>query len=175
MPVMRRWIIPIIIGLLFGAAAYQSTLLATPYALMKLAMNRVGGDGKVNQFQHGAMATAANQPIVRPSPDLAYSNCVFDISEAPVLIDVAPVPDHYWSVSVFDARTDVAAVRSDRDTGGKSARLALVSKGQAAPAGYERVELAHARGIVLIRILLANREEFASVDAIRRQSTCKRG
>jgi hypothetical protein len=172
---MRRWLLPILIGGATALCAYQATLWATPFALMQLAMNRIGGDGKINQFSHGKMATAANQPIVRPSPDLAYSNCVFDISDGPVLIDVAPVPDHYWSVSIFDARTDVAVVRSDRDTGGKPARLALVSKGQVAPAGYERVELAHTRGIALIRILLANREEFAAIDAIRRQSSCKRG
>jgi uncharacterized membrane protein len=171
---MRLWIAPLIIGLLLGIVAYHAALLATPYALMQLAMNRIGGDGKVNQFRHGELATAANQPIVRPSPDLAYSNCIFDIAEGPVLVDVAPVPGHYWSVSIFDARTDVAAVRSDRDTRGKPARLALASKGQLVPAGYERVELAYARGIILIRILLASREEFPSVDAIRRKSTCKR-
>lgn len=170
---MRRWIFPIVIGGVLCAGAYQATLLATPYALMRIAINRLGTSGTVNQFSHGKIATAANQPIVRPSPDLAYSTCLFDVSDGPVLIDVAPVPEHYWSISIFDARTDVAAVRSDRDTGGKPARLALVRGGQAAPAGYEAVPVKHDRGIALIRILLANPNEFAAVDAVRRQSRCK--
>lgn len=172
---MQRWIFPIIVGGLLCAGAYQVTLLATPFALMRVAINRLSTSGAVNEFSHGKMATAANQPIVRPSPDLAYSNCVFDVSNGPVLIDIAPVPNHYWSVSIFDARTDVAAVRSDRDTGGKPARLALFGEGQTAPAGYEAVPLKHDRGIALIRILLANPKEFAGVDAIRRQSRCKAG
>jgi hypothetical protein len=90
-----------------------------------------------------------------------------------VLVDVASVPGHYWSLSIFDARTDVAAVRSDRDTGGKPARLALVKAGQTAPQGYEPVRLQYDRGIALIRILLSSPAEYPVVDAIRRKSTCK--
>jgi hypothetical protein len=90
-----------------------------------------------------------------------------------VLVDVPPVPGRYWSLSIFDARTDVAAVRSDRDTKGASARLALIKQGQMAPAGYEPVLLGYDRGLALVRILLANPSEFTAVDAIRRKSTCK--
>jgi uncharacterized membrane protein len=121
---MRRWIFPILAGGFIAFGAYQATLLATPYALMQAALMKVGQQGPANQFAFAPMTTADNQTIVRPSPDLSYSTCVFDMSKGPVLVDVQPVPDHYWSVSIFDARTDVAAVRSDRDTKDKAARLA---------------------------------------------------
>jgi hypothetical protein len=170
---MRRWLVPLVAGALVALGAYQATLLATPFVLMHAAMKKLGARGPDNQFAFGQMATADRQPIVRPSPDLAYTSCVFDLSKGPVLVDVAPVPGHYWSVSIFDARTDVAAVRSDRDTGGNAARLALLKPGQKAPSGYEPVRLQHDRGIALIRTLLANAEEFPAVDAIRRKSTCK--
>jgi len=155
----------------FGA--YQATLLATPYALMQAALMKVGKQGPANQFAFAPMTTADNQSIVRPSPDLSYSTCVFDLSKGPVLVDVQPVPGHYWSVSIFDARTDVAAVRSDRDTKGKAARLALVKAGQTAPAGYEQVRVGYERGLVLIRILVAPASTFTTIDAIRRKSSCK--
>ena len=170
---MRRWIFPILAGGLVALGAYQATLLATPYALMYAALQKIGGAGPVNRFAFSQMATADNQPIVRPSPDLSYSTCVFDLSKGPVLVDVMPVPGRYWSVSIFDARTDVAAVRSDRDTQGGPARLALMRQGQKAPSGYEPVLLGYDRGLALIRILLANPSEFPVVDAIRRKSTCK--
>lgn len=171
---MKRWLFPIVIGLLAAFGAYQATLLATPYALMHAAFGKIGGSsGLVNKFAFGEMATADNQPIVRPSPDLAYSSCVFDVSKGPVLIDIEPVPDHYWSVSIFDARTDVAAVRSDRDTGGKVAKLALYRDGQKPPAGYDPVKLGHDKGLALIRILLREPGEFTAIDAIRRKSSCK--
>ncbi|HQS12280.1 MAG: hypothetical protein B7Y62_00735 [Sphingomonadales bacterium 35-56-22] len=170
---MRRWIFPILAGAVLGAGAYQATLLATPYALMQAAMMKVGKQGPANQFAFAPMTTAENQTIVRPSPDLSYSVCAFDVSKGPVLVDVQPVPGYYWSVSVFDARTDVAAVRSDRDTKGASARLALMKQGQTAPAGYDPVRVGYDRGLVLIRILVAPASTFPTIDAIRRKSTCK--
>jgi hypothetical protein len=173
---IRNWLLPLLAGLAAAAIAWQGTLVATPYVLMSAAMKRIGnadGNGRANVFAFGPMATADRQPIVRPSPDLVYSSCVFDLSQGGVLVDVEPVPERYWSISIFDARTDVAAVRSDRDTGGKTARLALLRKGQKAPAGYEAVELGYDRGIALIRILLSDAAEFEQIDAIRRKSKCR--
>ena len=173
---IRSWLLPIFAGVVAAAIAWHGTLVATPYVLMSAAMKKIGSadaNGRANVFAFGPMATADRQPIVRPSPDLVYSSCVFDLSEGPVLVDVAPVPGKYWSLSIFDARTDVAAVRSDRDTGGQNARLALVRDGQVAPKGYDVVKLDHDRGIALIRILLSDPAEFAEVDAIRRKSTCQ--
>lgn len=170
---MRRWIFPILAGAVLGVGAYQATLLATPYALMQAAMMKVGKQGPAYQFAFAPMTTAENQTIVRPSPDLSYSVCAFDVSKGPVLVDVQPVPGYYWSVSVFDARTDVAAVRSDRDTKGAPARLALIKQGQTAPAGYDPVRVGYDRGLVLIRILVAPASTFPTIDAIRRKSTCK--
>src|SRR5262249_38540316 len=126
-----------------------------------------------NAFVHAPPTRAERQPIVRPSPDLLYSVCVFDVSQAPVLIDVPPIPEHYWSVSIFDARTDVAAVRSDRDTGGAPARLPLIPPAQTAPAGYEPVRLDHARGIALVRVLVSGEADYRAVDPLRQQASCR--
>jgi hypothetical protein len=171
----RRWLFPALAGAVAAAVAWQGTLVATPFVLMNVAMKRIGesaSNGRANVFAFGPMATADRQPIVRPSPDLLYSTCVFNLSQGPVLVDIAPVPGHYWSVSIFDARTDVAAVRSDRDTGGKPAKLALHRPGQSVPAGWEPVPLGYNKGIVLIRILLTDKSEFAAIDAVRRKSSC---
>jgi len=170
---IRNWVAPFVFCAVAAAFAYQATLLATPFALMRAAAAKAGKGLPVNRFAFGPMVTAANQTIVRPSPDLSYSLCVFDVSRGPVLVRTEPIPGHYWSVSVFDARTDVVAVRSDRDTGGKAAMLALVKPGQRAPADYEPVRMAYDRGVVLIRILLADKAEFPAIDALRRKSTCR--
>jgi uncharacterized membrane protein len=173
MQVMRRWLVPLVVFVGIGALAYQATLLATPFALMRVATSKAGKGLSVNRVAFGPMVTVENQTIVRPSPDLSYSLCVFDVSKGPVLVRTEPIPGHYWSVSVFDARTDVAAVRSDRDTGGKPALLAIVKAGQIAPAGYKPVTVGYDKGVVLIRILLANKAEFAAIDVLRRKSFCR--
>jgi uncharacterized membrane protein len=174
---IRNWILPATIGAMFAALAWYGTLVATPFVLMSTAMDRIGRGAPVNQFGFGKLATADNQPIVRPSPDLVYSSCVFDVSDGPVLIDVPAVPDSYWSVSIFDARTDVAKVISVRENGGNPARIVLHHEDmqlEMVP-DYEPVALKYTKGIALIRILLKDAAQYAAVDAIRRKSTCKRG
>ncbi len=170
---IQRWLLPALVGLGTATLAYQATLLATPFALMRVAEAKVGKGLSNNEFHFGPMTTAENQTIVRPSPDLSYSLCVFDLSKGPVLVRAEPIPGRYWSVSVFDARTDVAIVLSDRDTAGKPAMLAVTKPGQHAPAGYLPVQVEYPKGIVLLRILLADKADFPAVDALRRKSFCR--
>jgi uncharacterized membrane protein len=174
---IRKWLFPAVLGVIMGGLAWQGTLLATPYVLMSKAMERIGSRAPVNNFGFGALATADNQPIVRPSPDLVYSTCVFDVSGSPVRINVPPVPGTYWSVSIFDARTDVAKVVSLRDVGDQPVRLVLHHKDSQPKMvpGYAPVALEHDKGIALIRILLNDPARYAEIDAIRRESTCVGG
>lgn len=177
-----RWALPILIGAAFAALVWTVTLRAFPFALMHLAMARIGGEMPANTFRHAPPATPEQQPIVRPSPDLLYSSCVFDVSEGPVSVYVPAISGHYWSVSVFDARTDTVIVRGERHTGGAPVRL-LLDRGaetdaagrlqNAAAAGFEPVALGYARGIVLVRILVPDPDDLAAVDALRRQADCR--
>jgi uncharacterized membrane protein len=171
---MRRWLLPLLFGLVVAGVAYEAALVATPRVLMTAAVRRVSALGGVNVFRATPLATAASRTIVRPSPDLAYSSCVFDLTDGPVLIEVAPVPAPYWSLSVFDARTDVAFVRNNRGSGGGPIRIALANPGQSVPAGIETVRVDGARGIALIRILVEDRARFAAIDAARQASRCGR-
>lgn len=170
---IRPWLLPLLSGAIVAAITWQITLVATPYMLMSKAMDKIGSRAPVNSFAFGEPSTADNQPIVRPSPDLSYSSCTFDLSKGPVLVDVEPVPGYYWSVSIFDARTDVAIVRSDRDTGGKAVKLALKRFSQRVPRDYEPVQLSYNKGLVLVRILVPNKQDYPQIDAIRRKAQCR--
>ena len=171
---MRRWLFPLLLGAVLAVIAYQAALIAAPRVLMNAALKRVERLGGVNAFRHPPMASAEARTIVRPSPDLAYSSCVFDLGEGPVLIEVAPVPAPYWSLSIFDARTDVALVRNNRDSAGAPIRVVLALAGQEAPAGTETVRVDGARGIALIRVLVESRDRFPEIDRARRASRCGR-
>ncbi len=170
---MRTWTLPFVACCVMAVASYHVTLVATPFALMRLATTRVGKGLSVNEFHFAPMTTASNQTIVRPSPDLAYSLCIFDVSKAPVLVYAEPIPGHYWSVSIFDARTDVAAVLSDRDTNAEPARLAILRPGQIGRSGFSPVYVGYDRGIVLLRILLEDKLEYDRIDVLRRKSYCR--
>jgi len=168
---MRNWFGPLALGLAIAAATGAAAIAYAPYGLMTIAMERLG-QGGVNKMSYGHLATPARQPVVRPSPDLAYSSCPYDLSAGPLAIDVTPVPGRYSSLSIFDAATDVIFVRNDIEAAGKPYRIVVARSGQAAPAGAEVVRTDHDRGIALIRLLLKDSREIGELDAVRRQSSC---
>lgn len=169
---MRRWLVPALFGLLVAVMAWQASLVAAPRVIMGIAVKRLAAAGGMNRMLHAPLATSGRRTIVRPSPDLAYSSCPFDLSAGPLLVEVAPVSAPYWSLSVFDHRTDVAFVRNSRDAQGGPIRIALARPGQAVPAGVEAVRLGGDRGVALIRILVEDRAGFAPLDRARRASSC---
>ena len=174
MPVMRRWLVPLLCGVAAALLAYQLALAATPRLLMAAALRRVEQAGGANAMRHPPLPTAQSRTIVRPSPDLAYSSCLFDLSDGPVLVEVQPVPAPYWSLSVFDARTDAAFVRNNRDSGGGPIRIAIARPGQPVPAGLETVRVGGDRGIALVRMLVGTRDLYPAIDRARRASRCVR-
>lgn len=171
---MKQWIGPAAFALLAGAAGWHGGLALSTYGLMEGAIRRVSAEGGLNVMRHGALATPENQPIVRPSPDLAYSTCPYDLSDGPVEVSVTPVPGRYSSLSVFDARTDVVFVRNDLQAKSKPYKLVIAREGQAVPKGAEVVRVGYDRGIALIRLLLNDPAEIKALEGVRRQSSCRR-
>ncbi|MDB5708854.1 MAG: hypothetical protein JWL96_924 [Sphingomonas bacterium] len=170
---IRRWGAPLLLGLVLAGLAYHLTLVQTPRLLMRFATHRIAGAAGYNALYQAPLATSDSRAIVRPSPDLAYSSCPFDLTKGPVLIDVAPVPAPYWSLSVFDPRTDVAFVRNNIQAGGKPIRVALIGeRGGQAPPGYAPVLVNGNSGIALVRTLVDDRARFPQIEAARRTSRC---
>ena len=170
---MRRWLAPLLAGTVVTVLAYAGTLAAIPYLLMNAAWERVSQAGGVNVMRHAPLAGPASRAVVRPSPDLAYSSCAFDLSAGPLLVEVPPAPSPYWSLSVFDSRTDVAYVRNNRDTHGRPIRLVVAHHDQPVPAGIETVRVGDDSGIALVRILVEDRRTFTAIDRARRGSACR--
>ena len=169
---MRSWLGPLAFGLIVAAATAYAAIWAIPYGLMNVAIERLG-QGEINTMSYGNLATPERQPVVRPSPDLAYSSCPYNISDGPIAIDVAPVPGRYTSLSIFDAATDVIFVRNDVEADGKPFRIIVARAGQAVPKGAEVVRTNHDHGIALIRLLLKDPAEIGTLDTVRRQSSCR--
>ena len=169
---MRRWVAPLLLGLVLAGVAYQVALTYAPRALMAAAVRRVGAGG-FNRMTFGPLATDKARAIVRPSPDLAYASCPFDLSAGPLLVEVPPGRSPYWSLSVFDARTDVAFVANNRDGNGGPIRLVVARRDQRVPGNDRIVRVDGARGIALVRVLVEDRTRFAPLDAERRRASCR--
>jgi uncharacterized membrane protein len=170
---MRRWTLPLVLGLILGVVGYTVMMVQFPRILMSFATQRISKAGGYNTMYASPLATDKARAIVRPSPDLAYSSCPYDVSNGPVLVDVQPVPAPYWSLSVFDGRTDVAFVRNNIEANGQPIRVAIAMAGQPVPSGMQAVRVADSSGIALVRILVQDRAQFPAIDAARKKSSCK--
>lgn len=171
---MRVWTRPLLLGLIVAALAAWAGVAAIPYAIMEGAVRKLAAQGAgLNRMSHGELASADRQPVVRPSPDLAYSSCPFDLSDSPLVIDVVPVAGRYHSLSIFDAATNAIFVRNDLEARGTSYRIIVARDDQVVPEGAEVVRTAHNRGIALVRLLLKERTELAMLGPARRKSTCR--
>lgn len=164
------------LGLLFVVAAalgHGALVLAVPGTIMGKVMDRGSQGGtKVNQFQFGPRTTQESRGVVRPSPDLAYSTCVYDLSDGPVMVRAAPTPGGgYVSLSVFAANSDNIAV-FDSSQYPQGISFVLAREGQDVPKDIAVVRSPSDRGIVLDRRLAANDALFAVADQARRNDAC---
>ena len=162
------------IGLVAAVAmlVYWVAVGMIPGRLMGIAMERIEQNAPVNAMGHAPISTAERRVIVRPSPDLAYSTCLFDLSQGPVAVTVQPIDAPYWSLSVFDDETNVRFVRNDRETGDQPLEVVLAREGQDVPEGREVVHVPSDRGLALLRILVSERDAFPAVDAARQTASC---
>lgn len=170
---IRRWIMPALVGIIAAAVAWQVALTQTPRILMAAAMTRLASVKGTNGFVHAPLATERSRAIVRPSPDLAYSSCVLDVSRGPVLVTVPAFPARYWSLSIFDTRTDVAFVRNNIDARGDNFQLLVARHGQVTPPGARVVTIDDAKAVALIRVLIDRRTAFSAIDRARRTAECR--
>lgn len=171
---MRRWILPLLAGMVLAIGAYCLTLDMIPRVLMGAAVARISTQGGPNHMSHAPLATDQSHTVVRPSPDLAYSVCPVDLSHGPVRVhaDVPGGQTPYWSLSIFDAETNVAFVQNNQQSGGKPIDVVLAVGNSAVPGGAPVVRLKNPTAIALVRVLVPDRAAFAALDQARRASNC---
>lgn len=171
---LKPWIGPIIAALVVAVGVHVTVVLGAPGKIMAVAMDRIGGNGdRVNVWTHARRTSIASRNIVRPSPDLAYSSCVYDLSKGPVRI-TAPRWDDYASLSIFAANTDNFYVINDRQMPPGGADVVLIKKGAAKPATRSVVvESPSTKGIALLRYLAPTPERFEAAAAARASARCE--
>jgi|HubBroStandDraft_5_1064220.scaffolds.fasta_scaffold359247_2 uncharacterized membrane protein len=168
----RNWLY-LAMTLMIAAAAHVASVVYLPDLIMARTMAKLAGAGGVNTMLHGARATDASRAVVRPSPDLLYSTCVYDLDKAGgrLRVHAAGMPRTYWSVSAFDARTDNFYVLDDRQARSGAFDVTFAGPGAAAHPGDIRSPTA--RGIILVRTLIESEARLAAIDAARRAARCE--
>lgn len=146
--------------LAIAATANLAAVMTLPRLINVLVLHRMEQlAGGVNRALPAPRADASARAVVRPSPDLLYTVCVFDVSTRPLRI-TAPVQDSYVSVSGFAADTDNffaindAELEPDAD-GVKRFDLVVARSGVAGlPAGARAITAPSDKGLILFRSLI---------------------
>lgn len=167
---MRRAAFWIVATLAIAAVVHYFTLVGTPGFIMDRVMMKMGA---VNEIHHQARVTANSRAVVRPSPDLLYSICPFDLSQGALHVTAKVPPGTYWSVSIFDADTNNFFVKNDSQAKGAIDLMVMLPMTDVKmPRGTTQVLSPSAKGLVLFRTLVGDEKDFAAIDAVRRGARC---
>jgi uncharacterized membrane protein len=169
----RAWTGWIVGTLAVAVAVHIASVWLLPRGVMHIALHRMGS---VNTIHHQPRVTAGSRGVVRPSPDLLYSACPFDLSSGALEVKAPIPPGTYWSASAFDADTNNFFAINDRTVGGQPLELILLPPGREGEpphiAGQLVVHAPTMRGLVLFRTLINDEKNFVRLDAVRRQAHC---
>jgi uncharacterized membrane protein len=149
------------------------TIKAYPYYVMiKLSL---ASDNTPNAIYHSGPIDADSRNVVRPSPDLIYSTCPFDVTERPLKITAEVPRDTYWSVSMFAANTDNFFVINDRKLGADQAKIILVKEGTKLAAEDDTmvVETPSDMGVVLFRMLITDEGSVKELVEVQKKARCE--
>ncbi len=113
-------------------------------------------------------ADASARTVVRPSPDLLYTACVFDLSAGPLRI-TAPVQTSYVSISGFGDNTDNFFALNDHSVvvssdGQKRFDIVLTRDANVSvPPGARAIVAPSTRGLILFRSLITDEAALPSL------------
>lgn len=186
---MRRVMMWALYVVPMAVALYFVGLAGIPFGVMKMVQSRIGGLSGKNTMIHAERPSHTSRAVVRPSPELLYSICSFDLSQGPLHVMSGAPNGTYWSVAFYRDNTDNFFVVNDKGTGGARADVILYSAeqmaagkdafdtrykiaGNAALSSAVGVESPSLTGLVLIRTLINDEARLPEIDAERRMGTC---
>ncbi len=171
---MRLWQIGLIVFVVAGLVAHFFLLLGLPSTIMSKARDALMARGSVvHEWAASPQMTPQTQTIVRPSPDLAYAVCLFDVTGGPVEIS-APTWDGYASLALFDRRTNNVFTTS-LDSAIDAPRGVIVASKDAdiQTDAYELpVIVLDKEGIAVIRRLAPGVDIFETAQSLVAGATC---
>jgi uncharacterized membrane protein len=165
-----KWVVAIVVCAWLGQYLLAAIL---PYAAMELIYARGTKQMGYNEAVVAPVSDEHARTIVRPSPDLLYASCIYNLEDGPLYIE-APIPERYWSMQLYQMNTDnfagITNRRDERYRAGTMLRVTLIGPDQT-PGEYPGsvIQSPTARGIILFRAsAIGNQaQQQAALDATR--------
>lgn len=167
---MKPWFGPLAVLLACAVAAHFAVLQFAPGLIMSRALDELARRGvALHDFTAPQRITPQTQTVVRPSPDLFYALCRYDLNNPgmELVVRMAEWPD-YQSLSFFDSGTDNFASLRGTD---KAVTVRLLAPGSAPQEGA--IISPSAKGVILIRRLAPDALSFAAAAETSAQDHCR--
>ena len=91
--------------IIIGFLVHIAFVYYFPYLKVWMISQNSEVTNSVNVAFYRNIPTANSRDVIRPSPDLMYSGCGYDVTYDPLVINT-DIPNSYWSVSFFSDNSD---------------------------------------------------------------------
>ena len=174
---MRRFIPGLVILVLTALVTHFLVLKAIPSFVMSKARTAFQERGMpLHHWVGSSRITPQTQTVVRPSPDLAYVICLFDVRDGPVLIS-APTWDAYGSLSIFDEQTNNIYVTSLKTSDAAPSQIVLARPGYSEPGGTTNgmpIVTMKGEGLALVRRLAPTVQAYERASGLIGEAKCEK-
>jgi len=164
---------------LAGALAIASLVhLATIYAIPRIVMARtLSRLGSLDEMHVGKRPDAGTRAIVRPSPDMLYAACPYDLARGALRVTAPVTHSSYWSIAGYDSATNNYFVEDDQAITSDSVEVFILRQGMPWPAADHALTrvilLAPAdTGVVLIRTAIDDPAHFPRLAKLLHEARC---
>jgi len=173
---MKKWILwTALATFLFAVIVHIAFVSYVPYKAMDTVMNVKFNYLNRNTLVPSPPTTEESRNVVRPSPDILYSICMYDVSRKPLLFTCKLPDEGYWSASFYADNTDNFFVINDRQAKARTVEILLVGRDMPAPDPGNAivVKAASDKGLALIRMIVPDEKALPGLIEVQRQSTCR--
>lgn len=157
-----------------AAIVHVGIVVYTPSFVMSRLIGQLSKTSGINTTVYPDLPTHESRQVVKPSPDLLYTICTYNLTNGPLRITASIPEGHYWSLSIYGDNSDNFFVINDRQAGGDMVDLILVGTGTRLynPQKLPIIEAESFSGVILTRTLVSSGEDAAMLSDFRRNTTC---
>jgi uncharacterized membrane protein len=177
---VRRWVFWTVATVLLATVVHLSVVLFAPMVDIGRRMAAFETAAPVNTLRKMPPVGLGPSILVEPSPDISYGFCRFDISALPLKVS-APIPDSYWSVSVFSDTGENLYTINDAQTGVRRLELIIADRSNPVPEGGAILDVPEDSilypspvryGLVVLRGFIPDRSQRRIIDSTIASATC---
>jgi uncharacterized membrane protein len=171
-----RWIKNGCLVLVLAGVLHLLVIWLIPRAITAVFLRRITAQAGYNQVVLPPLPTDKSREVVKPSPDLLYALCVYDLSSGPVRIS-AKLSEGYWSIALYARNSDNFFHLNDRQAKGDRVELILSDMGDSADLRARYPDAIHVHpastvGLMLARSLVLDPNDLKAVIEARSSTRC---